>query len=142
MAVRWGLRDAPLLWFAAMRALLGGAALAAVAAVQRRPLPRSADTWGRVGALGLVNVSLAFAAMYAGIAGLGTGTAAVLSNAQALLILLPAWWQYGERVTARAGGGIRGAAGGRARCPQKPSDVSGPAGVPVSCAPCTSRCGP
>lgn len=102
LGVRWGLRDAPPLWFAALRALLGGAALAAVAAAQRRPLPRSARTWGRVGVLGLVNVSLAFAAMFAGIAGLATGTAAVLSNAQPLLILLPAWWLYGERVSARA----------------------------------------
>lgn len=44
VAVRWGLRDAPLLWFAALRALLGGAALGAVAAVRHRPLPRSAGT--------------------------------------------------------------------------------------------------
>lgn len=103
LGVRWGLRDAPLLWFAALRALLGGTALAVVAAVQRRPLPRSIGSWGSIGALGLVNVSLAFAAMFAGIAGLATGTAAVLANAQPLLILLPAWWLYGERVTARAG---------------------------------------
>lgn len=103
LGVRWGLRDAPLLWFAALRALLGGAALALVAGVQRRPLPRSARSWGVIGALGLVNVSLAFAAMFAGIAGLATGTAAVLANAQPLLILLPAWWLYGERVSRRTG---------------------------------------
>lgn len=103
LGVRWGLRDAPLFWFAALRALVGGGALAAVAAVQRRPWPRSVGTWGNVAALGLVNVSLAFAAMFAGIAGLATGTAAVLANAQPLLILLPAWWLYGERVSARAG---------------------------------------
>jgi probable blue pigment (indigoidine) exporter len=102
LGVRWGLRDAPLLWFAALRALLGGVVLAAVAAAQRRPLPRSAGSWGSIGVLGLVNVSLAFAAMFAGIAGLATGTAAVLANAQPLLILLPAWWLYGERVSARA----------------------------------------
>jgi drug/metabolite transporter (DMT)-like permease len=86
-----------------LRALLGGCALAAVAAAQRRPLPRSAGSWGTIGVLGLVNVSQAFAAMFAGIAGLATGTAAVLANAQPLLILLPAWWLYGERVTARTG---------------------------------------
>lgn len=103
LAVRWGLRDAPLLWFAALRAVLGGVVLAAVAAVQRRPLPRSAPSWGGIGALGLVNVSLAFWAMFAGIAGLASGTAAVLANAQPLLILLPAWWLYGERVSARTG---------------------------------------
>lgn len=103
LGVRWGLRDAPLLWFAALRALLGGAALAVVAITQRRSLPRSAASWGRIGLLGLVNVSLAFWAMFAGIAGLATGTAAVLANAQPLLILLPAWWLFGERVTARTG---------------------------------------
>jgi drug/metabolite transporter (DMT)-like permease len=101
LGVRWGLRDAPLLWFAALRALVGGAALAVIVAVQRRPLPRSVRSWGAIGALGLVNVSLAFAAMFAGIAGLATGTAAVLANAQPLLILLPAWWLYGERIATR-----------------------------------------
>lgn len=103
VGVQWGLRDSPLLWFAALRALLGGVALALVAAVQCRPLPRSVRSWGVIGALGLVNVSLAFGAMFAGIAGLATGTAAVLANAQPLLILLPAWWLYGERVSMRAG---------------------------------------
>jgi len=103
LGVRWGLRDAPLLWFAALRALLGGSILAVVAAIGRRPLPRTPRIWGRIGMLGLVNVSLAFAAMFAGIAGLATGTAAVLANAQPLLILLPAWWLFGERVSVRAG---------------------------------------
>lgn len=103
LGVRWGLRDAPLLWFAALRALLAGAALAVVARAQRRPWPRSAAAWGGLGALGLVNVSLAFAAMFAGIAGLATGTAAVLANAQPLLIVLPAWLLYGERLTLRTG---------------------------------------
>jgi len=102
LGVRWGLRDAPLLWFAALRALTGGTALAVVAAVQHRRLPRTFRAWGSITLLGLVNVSLAFAAMFAGIAGLATGTAAVLANAQPLLILLPAWWLYGERVSARA----------------------------------------
>jgi probable blue pigment (indigoidine) exporter len=72
-----------------------------VALVQHRPLPRSPASWGMITALGIVNVSLAFWAMFAGIAGLATGTAAVLANAQPLLILLPAWWLYGERVSVR-----------------------------------------
>jgi len=46
---------------------------------------------------------VAFAAMFAGIAGVATGTAAVLANAQPLLILLPAWWLYGEKLSGRAG---------------------------------------
>jgi probable blue pigment (indigoidine) exporter len=103
LGIQWGLRDSPLLWFAALRALLGGAALAIVAVWQRRPLPPSVNAWRKIAALGLVNVSLAFAAMFAGVAGLATGVAAVLANAQPLLILLPAWWLFGERITARAG---------------------------------------
>ncbi|MCY0906217.1 DMT family transporter [Arthrobacter sp. H14-L1] len=103
LGIQWGLRDAPLLWFAALRALLGGAALAIVAVWQRRRLPSSISAWGRTAILGLVNVSLAFAAMFAGVAGLATGVAAVLANAQPLLILLPAWWLFGERITARTG---------------------------------------
>ncbi len=103
LGIHWGLRDAPLLWFAALRALLGGAALAVVALWQRRPLPPSTGAWGKIVILGLVNVSLAFAAMFAGVAGLATGVAAVLANAQPLLILLPAWWLFRERITARTG---------------------------------------
>ncbi|MGQ0843003.1 MAG: DMT family transporter [Sporichthyaceae bacterium] len=112
LGVRWGLRDAPLLWFAALRALIGGAALAAVAAAQHRPLPGSLRSWSTLGALGVVNVSLAFAAMFAGIAGLATGTAAVLANAQPLLVLLPAWWLYGERVSRRTAGALAVGFGG------------------------------
>ena len=101
LAIRWGLRDASPLWFAALRAGVAAAALAAVAAVQRRPLPRSLREWGEIALLGLVNVSLVFAAMFLGVAGLATGTAAVLSNAQPLLILLPAWFLYGEKPSRR-----------------------------------------
>jgi len=101
LAIRWGLRDASPLWFAALRAGVAAAALAAVAAVQRRPLPRGMREWGEIALLGLVNVSLVFAAMFLGVAGLATGTAAVLSNAQPLLILLPAWFLYGEKPSRR-----------------------------------------
>jgi len=106
VAIRWGLRDAPLLWFAALRALVAGVALVAVATVQGRPRPAGARTWWLVGLLAVTNASVAFAAMFAGVDGLATGTAAVLANAQPLLILLPAWWLYGERVTARTSVGL------------------------------------
>lgn len=99
--IRWGLRDAPILWFAALRALLAGAALLTLARVQRRPSPRGYRAWALVTVLAAVNVTLAFAAMFAGVTGLATGTASVLANAQPLLILLPAWWFYGERLSGR-----------------------------------------
>lgn len=101
IAIELGLRDAPILWFAALRALLAGAALVALGALQHRPTPTGARAWGQITVLGIVNVTIAFAAMFAGVAGLATGAAAVLSNAQPLLILLPAWWFYGEKLSAR-----------------------------------------
>lgn len=112
VAVRWGLRDAPVLWFAALRGLVAGAALLMVGRLQGRPAPRGPRAWGLVAALAVVNVTIAFATMFGGVAGLATGTAAVLANAQPLLILLPAWWLYGERVdTGTAAGMAVGFAG-------------------------------
>ena len=101
LAIRWGLRDAPVLWFAALRGLVAGVALLAVVGVQRRPAPRGRRAWLLVAALAITNGAIAFAAMFAGVAGGATGTAAVLANAQPLLILLPAWWLYGEAVSPR-----------------------------------------
>ena len=103
VAIDWGLRDAPVLWFAAFRSLLAGAALVGVAYVQHRPGPHGAAAWGRIGVLALFNVTIAFAAMFAAAAALSAGVAAVLSNAQPLLILLPAWWLFGERPRPSAG---------------------------------------
>ncbi|MCB2176413.1 MAG: DMT family transporter [Actinomycetales bacterium] len=101
VAIEWGLRDAPVLWYPTMRALLAGAALLALGAVQHRPGPSGARDWARITVLGLVNVTLAFATMFASVAGLATGTAAVLANAQPLLIVLPAWWLFGEKPSVR-----------------------------------------
>lgn len=100
LAIRWGLRDAPVLWFAALRALVAGVALFGYAAVRRRSLRVPRRVWPTVAALTVTNATLAFAAMFAGVAGLTTGTAAVLANAQPLLIVVPAWWLYRETVTA------------------------------------------
>jgi probable blue pigment (indigoidine) exporter len=100
VGIHLGLADAPLLWFAALRALLAGVALLGVAAVTRRPAPpRSA--WAGIGALAVVNVAIAFGAMFAGTVGVASGVAAVLANAQPLLIVLPAWWLYQERPRPR-----------------------------------------
>lgn len=101
IAIRWGLRDAPVLWFAALRALVASAALFLVVGVQRRPIPKGRRSWTLIAALAVTNVTIAFAAMFAGVAGLATGTASVLANAQPLLILLPAWWLYGEAMSVR-----------------------------------------
>ncbi len=101
VAIEWGLRDAPLLWLAALRAVVAGVALLALGGLQHRPVPTGGRAWGLLTVLGLVNVTIAFAAMFAGVAGGAAGTAAVLANAQPLLILLPAWWMFGERLSLR-----------------------------------------
>lgn len=101
LAISVGLKDAPLLWFAALRALIAGAALLMAAGFRRDPVPRGARTWILITVMGIVNVSVAFGAMFGGLAGLSTGAASVLANAQPLLIVLPAWWIYKERISAR-----------------------------------------
>ena len=101
LAISIGLKDAPLLWFAALRALIAGGALLAVAGFRREPAPRGARTWILITVMGVINVAVAFSAMFGGLSGLSTGAASVLANAQPLLIVLPAWWIYKERVSAR-----------------------------------------
>lgn len=101
VGIEWGLRDAPVLWFAALRAIVAGVALLILAGARRSPRPTGVRSWALIAILGVVNVAIAFAAMFGGVAGLATGTAAVLANAQPLLILLPAWWFYGEAMSAK-----------------------------------------
>jgi probable blue pigment (indigoidine) exporter len=96
VAIRWGLRDAPMFRYAALGALGAGAALLAFARVRGHRPPRGLRTWALVVALALSNVTLAFGAMFAATRGTVTGVAAVLTNAQPLLIILPAWALWGE----------------------------------------------
>jgi probable blue pigment (indigoidine) exporter len=115
--IMWGMRDAPLLWFAALRALLAGLFLLAAALLPRHratatALPRGAVTWALVGVLALMNVTLAFGAMFSSTRGLATGAAAVLSNAAPLLVVLPAWWLYSERPRTIEVGGVALGLGG------------------------------
>ena len=102
VAISVGLQDAPLLWLAALRALVAGAALLIVTVVRRTPFPRGVRSWALIGVLGVVNVAIAYAAMFGGTIGLSTGVASVLANIQPVLILLPAWWLYRERPSLRS----------------------------------------
>lgn len=106
LAIRLGLQDAPVLWFAAVRALIAAAALLLLRLVQRRALARGRRTRALITLMGVANVTIAFAAMFAGTAGMAIGAAAVLAHAQPLLIILPAWWVYGESLSARTMLGI------------------------------------
>lgn len=106
VVIGWGLRYAPVLWFAALRAVVAGAAVVGLAAVQRRQMPRSARAWAWIAVYGVVDVAAVLGAMFAGAAGGAKGSAAVLANAQPLLILLPAWWLFGERPTKSTAGAL------------------------------------
>lgn len=102
VAIRVGLQDAPLVWLAALRALVAGAALLILTVIRRAPVPREVRSWTLIGVLGVVNVAIAYAAMFGGTIGLSTGVASVLANIQPVLILLPAWWLYRERPSLRS----------------------------------------
>ena len=88
--------DAPILWFATLRAVIAGGALLAIAGLQGRPTPRGTRSWVLIGVLAGVNVTVAFAAMFAGVAGLATGTAAVLATRQLghLDALVASGWHF------------------------------------------------
>jgi probable blue pigment (indigoidine) exporter len=96
-----GLEDAPVLWFAALRALIAGGALLTMAGLRRAPTLRGRPTWLLIKVMGVVNVSVDFSAMFGALVGLSTGAAPVLANAQPLLIVFPAWWIYKERISPR-----------------------------------------
>lgn len=99
LAISIALRDASPLWTATLRVLVAAVVLLIVARVRRSPHPRGRRTWLLVIAMGLVNVTLAYWAMFGGLNGMSTGGATVLANAQPLLILLPAWLLFGEKPT-------------------------------------------
>lgn len=56
--IAWGLRDAPALWFAALRTLTAGAALVTVGFLQRRQQPQAVRDWSWLTLIGLVNESV------------------------------------------------------------------------------------
>lgn len=97
VAIGWALDDAPALWFAALRALLSGAALLVVAAIRGQGWRVDRRAFPLLGVLALFNVTIAFGAMFAAAEGVATGIASILANAQPLFIILPAWWMYRER---------------------------------------------
>src|SRR3546814_14456283 len=63
VAIRWGLRDAPVLWFATLRSVVAGPVPLAIGVAQRRPHPVGTRPWSLIGLLALSNSSVAFAPM-------------------------------------------------------------------------------
>lgn len=101
VAISVGLQDAPMLWLAALRSLIAGAALFLVAGVRGAARPHGRTTWLLVVVMGVINVAVAYGTMFGALIGLSTGAASVLANAQPILILLPAWLFFREAPVAR-----------------------------------------
>ena len=97
--IKAGLAYAPPLLFGGLRALIGGAALLGLLIVLRQPLLPPRQRWGGVVALALTATALAFGAMFLSPGRSGAGIAAVLGNAQPLILAVLATAVLGERLT-------------------------------------------
>ena len=89
---------APPLLFGALRALLGGLPLLAVAAYTGRFLPPR-GSWGWIAALGLTNTTLGLAGMFLSVGAVGAAIPGVLANSQGLLVAPFAALLFGEALT-------------------------------------------
>jgi probable blue pigment (indigoidine) exporter len=90
--------DAPPLFYGALRALLGGLPLLAVAAATGKFLP-SPRSWGWIAVLALTNTTLGLAGMFLSVGAVGAAISGVLANSQALLVAPFAALLFGEILT-------------------------------------------
>lgn len=93
-----GLRFAPPLSFATLRALVSGAALALIAALLRRPVPRGIRTWLALAATGFGTTSLGFLGMFNAAEFVSPGLATVIANSQPLIAAILAHFFLRERL--------------------------------------------
>lgn len=99
VAIKSGLPFAPPLYFAALRALLGGLTLLLLLAALRQSLLPARASWGWVLGLALTTTTLAFGAMFLSPGRTGAGIASVLGNLQPVLLVALAAAFLGERLT-------------------------------------------
>lgn len=93
-----GVRFAPPLAFAALRALIAGVALVVLALVLGRPVPRDMRTWAMLSAIGLGTTSLGFFGMFDASGYASPGLATVIANGQPLLAAVLAHFTLAERL--------------------------------------------
>ncbi|HEX8012292.1 MAG TPA: DMT family transporter, partial [Casimicrobiaceae bacterium] len=101
-----GLGDAPPLSFAILRALVAGSALALVAALLRRPLPRGWRIWLGLAAIGLSTTSLGFLGMFYAAEFVSPGVATVITNTQPLLAAMLGFVLLRERLQPKQSLGL------------------------------------
>lgn len=93
-----GLRYAPPMEFAAMRAALSGVVLLALAHILRRPPLGGGRHWGGLIAIGLTATSIGFFGMFYGGRHIAPGLATVIANTQPLMAAALARAFLGERL--------------------------------------------
>ena len=99
VAIKAGLAFAPPLRFAALRGLVGGAALLGLLVASRRALMPPRDSWPWITALAATATTIAFGAMFLSPGRTGAGVAAVLGNLQPVLVPALAATFLGERMS-------------------------------------------
>lgn len=93
-----GLGFAPHLVFATLRALIAGTALALLAALLRRPLPRGFRIWFTLALIGLGATTLGYLGMFHASEFVAPGLATVIANSQPLLAAALAHLFLSERL--------------------------------------------
>lgn len=93
-----GLGYAPHLSFATLRALVAGSALALLAALLGRPMPRGLRTWFGLAAIGLGTTSLGYVGMFHAAEFVSPGLATVIANSQPLIAAILAHFFLCERL--------------------------------------------
>lgn len=101
-----GLALSPHLTFAALRAILAGAALVALGLVLGRPMPKGAGIWAILILVGLGATSLGFFGMFHAAEFISPGIATVIANTQPLLAAVLAGVFLGERLGAGGKAGL------------------------------------
>jgi drug/metabolite transporter (DMT)-like permease len=101
-----GIGFAPHLTFAALRAVIAGAALMILAAALRRPLPATGRDWITIIFIGLGATSLGFLGMFHAAEFVTPGVATVIANTQPLMAAFLAALMLGETLSTRGKFGL------------------------------------
>jgi len=101
-----GIEYSPHLTFAAIRALLSGGALLAMAFVLGHPLPHDVKDWLALAVIGFGATTLGFFGMFHAAEFVSPGIATVIASTQPLMAALLAHWFLGERLSIRGQAGL------------------------------------
>lgn len=93
-----GLKGAPPMAFAAMRAFVAGLSLLVFASVRSRPPVPDGSAWRHIALVGLSATGLGFFGMFYGGERVSPGIATVIANTQPLIAALIGWHVLGERL--------------------------------------------